>query len=328
VRKATGPRRGESIRRIGSGFALLGLVLGLASCGGSDDLDGTVVISGSSTVQPVISQVAGHFVSDHPLVSVDLDAPGTGEGFLLFCDEQTDMNNASRSINPVELRTCRENGVKPILFDVARDAAVIVTSERSRLPKCLTFDQLYELAGPEAGGAENWKVASGGGKQVPKGKFTFVSPEATSGTAEVFTDLVLSDPASLNGQPAELRRDVTSVASDQLVGDTVRSTPGAIGLMGYSIASTQKGLRTIALDDGDGCVKPERETIETGSYPLTRSLLVYVNPARAKADPTVNSFVDYLVSGDLADEAVSAGAIPAPDYAIEANRTTWEDAGS
>ena len=294
-------------------------------------MTGDVVISGSSTVQPMVSRFAGSFVSEFPLSRVNLDAPGTGEGFLLFCDGLTDLNNASRQINPVESSSCEGNGVEYIELEIARDAAVVVVSDQMTTPRCLDFLQLDALTGPLSAGADNWNAAAGfsglDSKQVPTMPFRVVAPEAGSGTTEVYTDLVIADNAELHGQPQELRRDVLSVPTDQLVGDVVRATPGTMGILGYSVASEEQGLRTLELDGEDGCVAPNRDTIADGTYPLSRALYVYVNVDRARDSETVSSFVDRLASADLSQEAIDAGAIPAPEDSIARNQEIWGESG-
>ena len=46
---------------------------------------------------------------------------------------------------------------------------------------------------------------------------------------------------------------------------------------------------------------PTDATIADGSYPLSRSLYIYVNKAKAAANPAVEAYVDYyLADGTIA----------------------------
>ena len=88
---------------------------GTGTTGGStaEDLTGTITISGSSTVQPITSLVAELFnedVSDG--VAFTVDGPGTSDGFVLFCDGETDIQDASRPIEQEEIDACSSNGVE------------------------------------------------------------------------------------------------------------------------------------------------------------------------------------------------------------------------
>ena len=74
---------------------------GGASGSTAQNLSGTITISGSSTVQPITSLVAELFNEDVSSdVSITVDGPGTGDGFVLFCDGETDISDASRPIEP------------------------------------------------------------------------------------------------------------------------------------------------------------------------------------------------------------------------------------
>jgi phosphate transport system substrate-binding protein len=89
------------------GVALV-LSLVAAACGGDDggstdggsseDLTGSIVISGSSTVEPISAFVAELFNETQPGVTISVDGPGTGDGFELFCNGETDISDASRPI--------------------------------------------------------------------------------------------------------------------------------------------------------------------------------------------------------------------------------------
>ena len=95
-------------------FKMLAIVFTLslvaAACGGSSDgasdsgggegsdVSGEILISGSSTVEPISVRVAELFESVAPDVLVDVDGPGTGDGFALFCEGSTDISDASRAI--------------------------------------------------------------------------------------------------------------------------------------------------------------------------------------------------------------------------------------
>jgi len=92
------------------------------------DVEGTVVISGSSTVQPISSLLAEQFSADHPGVSVSVDGPGTGDGFELFCDGETDLSDASRPIEPGEAQACADAGVEYVELRVGIDGLSLITA--------------------------------------------------------------------------------------------------------------------------------------------------------------------------------------------------------
>ena len=58
------------------------------------DAEGEVFISGSSTVAPISVRVAELFEDVAPGVRVDVEGPGTGDGFQKFCRGETDISDA------------------------------------------------------------------------------------------------------------------------------------------------------------------------------------------------------------------------------------------
>ena len=53
---------------------------------------------------------------------------GTGGGFEKFCRGETDINNASRPIRPIEMQTCERNGIGFIELPVAYDGLTVVVN--------------------------------------------------------------------------------------------------------------------------------------------------------------------------------------------------------
>ena len=65
----------------------------------------------------------------------------------------------------------------------------------------------------------------------------------------------------------------------------------------------------IEVDGGNGCVAPSAETIADGSYPLSRSLYIYVNNGQDRDNPAVKAFVDFYLSDDSLTDARRAGRV-------------------
>ena len=93
----------------------------------SSGVSGEVVISGSSTVEPISSAVAEGFSGDNPDVSVSVDGPGTGDGFELFCGGETDISDASRPIEDDETAACEDAGINYIEIQIGLDGLCILT---------------------------------------------------------------------------------------------------------------------------------------------------------------------------------------------------------
>lgn len=95
--------------------------------GDCSDLSGDVVVSGSSTVEPISSLVGEQFSGDTG-VGVQVDGPGTGDGFELFCNGETDVSDASRAIDDEEIAACEGNGVEYIELQIGIDGLSVLTA--------------------------------------------------------------------------------------------------------------------------------------------------------------------------------------------------------
>ena len=79
---------------------------------GSSNLSGTIAIDGSSTVGPITETAAELFREENPDAKITVGISGTGGGFEKFCAGETDINDASRAIEPDEEKACAEKGIK------------------------------------------------------------------------------------------------------------------------------------------------------------------------------------------------------------------------
>jgi phosphate transport system substrate-binding protein len=331
---------------------LLPLALFAAACGDGDDgdtasagspasdetaLEGEINISGSSTVEPISTRVAENFEAVQPDVIVNVDGPGTGDGFQLFCAGETDISDASRPIKEEEAQACADNGIEFVELKVAFDGISVLTNPANDV-ECLTFADLYALIGPEAEGFENWTDAQalatelGSTTTFPDAPLDIVGPGEESGTYDSFIELVFADIAEervaagaiTEEQAGTTRPDYQSSPDDNTIIQGVEGSDSSLGWVGFAFAE-QAGdqVKSIAVDGGDGCVEDTAETIADGSYPISRPLFIYVN-SESLADPAVAAYVDfYLNDGISAVEEV--GYVNLPDDQLEESRTVLAD---
>ena len=61
-----------------------------------------------------------------------------------------------------------------------------------------------------------------------------------------------------------------------------------------------------------GCIEPTRDTIADGSYPLSRTLYIYVNKEKIASNPALKAFVDFYLSDDGREDGGRAGRLRRP----------------
>ena len=303
--------------------------------GGGEALTGSIFISGSSTVEPISSLVAELFAEENPDVQITVEGPGTGDGFELFCNGETDISDASRPIEEEEIEACEANGIEYTELEVAIDGMAVLTSPANDAVTCLSFQDLYALLGPESEGFESWSDANdlgaevGGSGDYPDAPLVVTAPGEESGTFDSFVELALEGIAEERGQEATTRPDYTSSANDNVIVDGIAGTDTSLGWVGFSFyEQNQDVVKAIEVDGGEGCVAPTFETISGGTYPLSRSLYIYVNNAKAAESEAVTTFVDfYMTDTGLRTAVEEVAYVTLPDDRVEATRSAWEGAG-
>lgn len=321
-------------------LAAVGLALALlaTACGGGKEtasgegLAGQLFISGSSTVEPITALVAELFSEQNPGVAISVEGPGTGDGFELFCNGETDISDASRPIKDEEAEVCRANGIEWIELEVGIDGIAVLTSIENDQVSCLNFGDLYALLGPESEGFGSWADANDLAREVegtgnfPDVPLVITAPGEESGTFDSFVELALQNIAEERGQEATTRPDYQSSPNDNVIIEGIAGSPTSLGWVGFAFfVQNQDVVKAIEIDGGAGCVPPTEDTIASGEYPLQRSLFIYVNGARAAENAALRAFVDFYVTGAGLVEAVSAvGYVPLPPERIEATRSTWQ----
>jgi phosphate transport system substrate-binding protein len=320
--------------------AILSLVAAACGGGGNDaggggttgeQVSGSLNISGSSTVEPITSLVGEQFQSLNPDVQIAVDGPGTSDGFALFCEGQTDIQDASRAIKDEEVQACADGGVDYIELAIAQDALTVVGNPANPLD-CLSVGDLYALLGPESQGIDNWSDANalskevGGKGDLPDLPLTVVAPGEESGTYGSFIDLVTKPIADERGVSPDdaLRPDYQISADDNVIIDNAEGTNGALGFVGYSYAQNASGqVKEFEVDGGNGCVAPNVEDVNNGTYPISRLLYLYVSKEAIQSNPAVKPFIDYYLSDAGIKAVTDVQYIALPSDKLEASRSAW-----
>jgi phosphate transport system substrate-binding protein len=343
--------RGAAARVVGGLSTVVVLVLVAAACGsnagsgGSSSsgagASGKVVVSGSSTVQPISSLAAQEFSQQNQGISISVDGPGTTDGFALFCKGETDVQDASRPIKDEEKTACEGAGVNYIELPIAYDGITVMTNPANTAVNCLSKADLYALIGPESQGFAKWSDADsldkqlGGTGNFPDVPLDITAPGTESGTYDAFIELALKDIAADRSQEeANTRPDYQSSANDNVIIQGIEGSDSSLGWVGFAYAEENaSGVKILAVDpatdaSGEGspnCVTPTRETIADASYPLSRTLYLYINADKAKSNAATVKYIDYYLA-NLANLVQKAGYVDFPAAKIQQTVQTWDSA--
>jgi phosphate transport system substrate-binding protein len=340
---------------------LLALGLVAAACGsdddtGSDSTDGTsadggtgadcpdaegdVIVSGSSTVQPISARVGELLEDCGSGVLATVDGPGTGDGFQLFCAGETDISDASRPIKPEEAAACEDAGIDFIELKVGIDGIAVMTNPDNEV-ECLSFADLYALTGPESEDFGSWSDAQdlatelGSDTTFPDAPLDITAPGEESGTYDSFVELVFADIAEARVESGDItedqaettRKDYSSQADDNAIIAGIEGSESGLGWVGFAFAEQAGDEVTeipISAEPGGECVAPTAETIAEGTYPISRNLYIYVNATSAEENEALSSFVDFYLSDDGIASVGEVGYVDLTSDELEATRAVWE----
>jgi phosphate transport system substrate-binding protein len=239
-------------------FSLLSLTL-LTGCGRNAD---SVVIAGSTSVQPFAEVLAQDYMASHPGVSIDVQGGGSAAGIMATQSGTTDIGMSSRNLQGSETTLWS--------IEIARDGIAIIINPKNPIMN-LTLQQVADIYD---GKTTNWDQI--GGK---KGDIDVFTREDGSGTRSSFESLVMGK----NQIMARSMVENSNGAIRQLVADD----PAAIGFISLGLVdSTVKAL------DLAGIV-PSRANVVDGTYNLSRPFLFL---SLKPPEGLVKDFIDFTMS--------------------------------
>ena len=287
-------------------IVFLVILAGIAvACGTRAGAGRSIIIDGSSTVFPIIEAVAEEFGDfTGGTVRVTVGVSGTGGGFTKFCNDETDITNASRPVKAIEIEMCAEKGVEFIEIPVAIDGVTVMVHPDNDFVECITIEDLNIIWGPEAEReVTRWNQVR---PDWPDRSMHLYGPGVDSGTFDFFTEVV-------NGQSQSSRGDYTASEDDNVLVQGISGDKKSLGFFGFAFfAENADRLKAVAVDGGGGCVEPSPKTINDGSYsPLSRPLFIYVAKAAA-GEAFIKEFVRFFLSPEGRDLVDDVGFISFP----------------
>ena len=252
-----------------------GALAALAGCavqGEPSDLEGEIVMDGSNTVFPHGAAVAEEFQWRNGFVRIPASGSGTGAGFQRFCAGETVVQNASRAVLPDEVKRCHNNDTYFVELPALRDGLAIWANPENDWCDCLTVDELDRIW-QRGSDVQTWRDVRPDDPSWPDEEINLYGRDSASGTFDYFT-------RELTGggeQIGNIRSDYSASADTNVIVRGVRGSKHGLGFGGAGYYyENENDLKLIAVDDGNGCIRPTRETIETDEYtPLTRDMYIY-----------------------------------------------------
>lgn len=245
----------------------------LLAFGGAQANDAKVVrltITGSSTIAPLMSDIAKVFDANNRAVKTDVQSGGTSRGITDVRKGTAQLGMVSRALYP------EEQDLQALL--VARDGISMVVNKANPIQR-LTRDQVIAIYTARI---KNWKEL--GGPDMP---ITVVSKAEGRSTLEIFS--------AYFGLPYREIKAHAIVGDNQQEIMTISASKGAIGYVSIGSAEYEQGKGSpIKLIELDGFT-PSTANVARGAYPISRDLnLVFKKPVTKESQ----SLLDFMTTAD------------------------------
>jgi phosphate transport system substrate-binding protein len=238
---------------------------------------GKLVLTGSSTVAPLVSEIAKRFEAEHSGVRVDVQSGGSGRGITDARQGTVDIGMVSRALKPEE---------KDLqAFSIARDGVTVILNKNNPV-KSLTDKQIVDIY---IGKVTNWR--SVGGKD---GAITVVNKAEGRSTLELFAYY-------FKLKNTDIKAQVVIGENEQGI-KTVAGNPNAIGYVsiGSAEASVQGGAGNgvaIKLLPVNG-IAATTANVQNGTFPISRPLNLVT---KTQPQGLAKEFIDFAESQQVSD---------------------------
>ena len=237
-------------------------VLLLTACGRG--AGSTVIVAGSTSVQPYAEVLAENYAILFPDRSVDIQGGGSSTGIRAAQSGTADIGMSSRGLTGEELEMWN--------IVIARDGLAIIVHPNNPVDG-LTQEQVRRIY---TGAITNWREVGGNDNKIH-----VITREEGSGTRGAFEDMLMED--SFITSRAIVQNTNGSVR--QLVSNDVNS----IGFLSLGLADNT--VKALAL----GNVEPTWENVLHGRYTLYRPF--YFVSAEDPVD-YIKEFIDFTMSDE------------------------------
>ena len=222
----------------------------------------SVIVAGSTSIQPFAEVLAEEYMILHPGITIDVQGGGSAAGIMATKSGTTNIGMSSRALKD------DETGLWYV--EIAKDGLAIIVHP-DNLVNNLTLEQVRDIY---SGKTDNWGLLGG-----VNSKIHVFTREEGSGTRSSFESLVMGK--------TEIMARAMVQDSNGAVRQLVADDPNAIGFI--SLGLVDKTVKALELDG----VIPTREHIIDGSYGLSRPFLFLT-----LKEPTglVKDFIDFTLS--------------------------------
>ncbi len=279
----------------------------LAAYQKTSGISGNLNSIGSDTLNNLMTLWAEGFRAQYPNVRIQIEGKGSSTAPPALISGTAQLGPMSRSMKANEIDDFEKKyGYKPTEIKVALDALAVYVNKDNPIEQ-LTVAQVDAIfsktrACGHSGNVGTWGAAGLDGDWSAK-PISLYGRNSASGTYGFFKDNALCG--------GDYKDEVKEQPGSASVVQGVTEDVNGIGYSGIGYRTS--GVRPVSLvgKNGGAAHGVSQDEVNSGEYPLSRFLFVYVNKApNQPLDPLVREFIEYLCSKQGQEVVVKDGYLP------------------
>ena len=307
----------KSLKLLASALLITMMGVGMIGCGSSNNdtgadksadttkeqsVSGSITISGSSALLPLMEQSIEKFNEKYPEVEISAQAGGSGTGLTQVLDGTVNIGNsdifAEDKLEADQAKQLVDHKV------VAQGFAVVVS--KSLGIDNLTKDQIKDIF---SGKVTDWnQITKEDGTAGPDKEIFVVHRKSGSGTRATFEEKILDGDKSLENDSIGVMQD-----SNGAVLTAMKQNEGAISYLGLAYMNTDEAKEALTSVKIDG-KSDEKANICDGSYPFWSWGHMYT---KGEADEASKAFIEYVSSSDNKESLENLGFISGNEMKVK-----------
>lgn len=232
-----------------------------------------LVITGSSTIAPLVSEIAKRFEAQHPDIRIDVQTGGSSRGIADIRRGLADIGMASRKLKEEE---------RDLYGTVIAHDGIGLIVHRSNPLTSLDHDSIVRIY---TGEITNWKAVNGIDAPI-----TVVSKSEGRATLELFLQ-------HFQLSSSQIKPQVVIGDNEQGI-KTVAGNPHAIAFVSIGTAEYDAAQDVPIKLLSFGTIPASLAEVQAGRFPLSRPLTLVTG---TRPTGNVSRFIDFATSTDIHD---------------------------